>query len=102
MQASICTIWDQDVEYYYLSTRRLGSLNGATSLLIWNALLHASMNGLIFDMDGLSIGNRLLVTGFGGTISPRYVVWRTTPAFRTAKYVAGVLGIPRPGQDLVS
>jgi hypothetical protein len=91
LQASIFTIWDHEVEYYYLSSRRLSSMNGATSLLIWNAIQHASMNGLMFDMDGVNDTNLLLVTGFGGTISPRYVVWRTTPAFRTAKYVAGLL-----------
>ena len=91
MQASIFTIWDHEVEYYYLSSRRLNSMNGAISLLIWNALQHASENGLIFDMNGVNSSNILLVTGFGGTISQRYVVSRTTPAFRSAKYVAGLL-----------
>lgn len=91
VQAAIFTIWDHEIEYYYLSTRRLGSMNGAISLLIWNAMQHASENGLIFDMDRVDGANILLVSGFGGTVTPRYMVWRTTPAYRTAKYVAGLL-----------
>jgi hypothetical protein len=92
IQACVWTVWDHEVEYYYLSTRRLGSMNGATSLLIWTAIEHAAVNGLTFDMDGVNSNNHLLTTGFGGTIRPRYVVWRTAPAFQAAKYLAGLLG----------
>ncbi len=83
-QAAIFTIWDERYEYYFMSTRKAGSLNGATSLLIWTALQSAAQHGRIFDMDNVHVQkqrlpNLLLLTGFGGTLMPRYYVRRTSP-----------------------
>jgi hypothetical protein len=83
IQAGIFTMWDSTKEYYFMSTRRQDSINGAVSLLIWEALQHASQLGLILDMDGIhvvneGIPNLLLLTGFGGILTPRYVVQRSS------------------------
>ena len=78
-EAAVFTIHDQESEYYFMSTRSPSSSNGAISLLIWTALRRAAACGRIFDMDGLHVGdgvfpNLHLLTGFGGTIRPRYIV----------------------------
>lgn len=78
IQAGVFTVWDKSREYYFMATRRLDALNGATTLLIWEALQHASSNSLLFDMDGIHVvrkrvPNLLLLTGFGG---PSFHVFR--------------------------
>jgi hypothetical protein len=83
MQSAIFTVWDRQTEYYFMSTRAVSSANGATSLLIWLAIQHAARNGRRFDMDMLHVKrnclpNLRLLTGFGGTIKPRYFVRRTS------------------------
>jgi hypothetical protein len=93
LQAAIFTAWDKDAEYYLMSTRAPDSGNGAISLLIWTALQEAAAEGRIFDMDGIdSRTNHLLLTGFGGTLRPRYVVSRTSASFRIAQSVRSRLG----------
>lgn len=84
-QAAIFTVWDHRFEYYFASTRRDGSPNGAASLLIWHAIRHASARGLTFDMDGVSESNRLLVTGFGGQMLPRFFVARHSAGRQIAR-----------------
>jgi hypothetical protein len=75
--ASIFYIWDASAAYYLLSTRRLDSGNGAVSLLIWTAMQDAASRGVVFDFDGvLNAGSRIFYSGFGGTIVPRYIVFR--------------------------
>ncbi len=79
LQAGIFTIWDQTSEYYLMSSRRPDADNGATSLLIWAAILHARACGLAFDLDGVSTpGDMQFLTRFGGTIQPRYSVHRSS------------------------
>ena len=87
LQAAIFTVWDHHSEYYFMSTRRPQSANGAVSMLLWEAIQHASQCGLRFDMDGLhvkngTVPNLLLTTGFGGSLSPRYLVTRTSAALQ--------------------
>ncbi len=104
-QSAIFTVWDHETEFYFLSTRRPDSVNGAASLLVWKALQHASENGLKFDMDGLHIvndscPNLLLLTGFGGIITPRYQVHRSSLTVQLASslresYVQGLTRIRR-------
>ena len=82
MQAAVFTVWDQNTEFYLMSTRRPRSVNGAVAMLIWDALQHASSRGLTFDMDGIhvvndGVPNLLLLTGFGGLVTPRYLVRRS-------------------------
>jgi hypothetical protein len=94
-QSAIFTVWDRRAEYYFMSTRTGRSMSGAVSLAIWTAIQHASANGLVFDMDGVhvvntSLPNLLLLTGFGGTVKPRYVVHKTSPMLRAARSITQV------------
>jgi Acetyltransferase (GNAT) domain len=87
-EAATFTVWDHATEYYLMSTRTLNSKNGTISLLIWDAIQHASENGLSFDVDGVDSGkNMLLLSGFGGQTRPRYYVHRTTMMFQLAQYL---------------
>ena len=68
-------IWDRRYYYFLLSTRSLTSGNGATSLLLWEAIKDSAQRGLIFDSDGLnSSGAILFFAGLGGSVKPRYIV----------------------------
>jgi hypothetical protein len=96
-QAALFAVWDRRSEYYLMSTRREGAMNGATSLLIWESLVHAGSLDLIFDMDGIhvtqgALPNFLLLTGFGGTIRPRFQVSRSS----------GLVGVAKSARALVS
>jgi hypothetical protein len=92
LQSAIFTVWDADKEYYFLSTRTPASINGATSLAIWSGIQHAAQRGLIFDMAGIHVHpnrlpNLVLLTGFGGVITPRYRVKRATSVIRIAQSI---------------
>jgi Acetyltransferase (GNAT) domain len=88
LQAAIFTAWDQEAEYYLMSTRGPESGNGAISLLIWTALQEAASYGRTFDLDGIDIRkNHMLLTGFGGTVRPRYVVGRTSTSFQAGQFL---------------
>jgi hypothetical protein len=94
-QSAVFTVWDRTTEYYFMSTRTQKSMNGAVSLAIWTAIQHAAAKGLTFDMDGLhvkdaALPNVHLLTGFGGTVKPRYVVRRTSPVLRAARAIADI------------
>lgn len=81
--AAIFCVWDRQCCYYLLSTRRRDAENGATAMLLWEAIQQASARGLIFDFDGLlTPGNRVFFLGFGGTVRPRFHVTRQTLAHR--------------------
>lgn len=87
-QSAIFTAWDHETEYYLMSTRAPDSGNGATSLLIWTALQDAATAGRVFDMDGIDTKtNRLLVTGFGGALKPRYTVSCSSTTFQVAQHI---------------
>ena len=91
-QSAIFTAWDQKMEYFLMSTRKVSSGNGAISLLVWKALSHAAEAGLILDLDGIIPGsNTLLLTGFGGEVKPRYVVSKTTTAYEISRYLNGLM-----------
>ncbi|MGA2698005.1 MAG: GNAT family N-acetyltransferase [Terriglobales bacterium] len=82
--ANVC-VWDETRSYYLLSTRCSDSGNGASSLLIWEALQESARRGLMFDFAGLGArGSILLYTGFGGVVSPRYVAVHMNPFARIA------------------
>lgn len=91
IQAAVFTIWDHHSEYYFMSTRRPAAHNGAVSMLVWEAIQHAARLNLRFDMDGLhvkrgEVPNLLLCTGFGGRLSPRYLVTRTSRSVQLAQW----------------
>ena len=76
--ANFC-VWDDTATFYLLSTRAGDAGNGATSLLIWEAIKTSASRGLLFDLAGLgNQGSVLLYSGFGGTVSSRFVALRTT------------------------
>jgi hypothetical protein len=88
-RAAIFPVWDWRSEYYFMSTRTDDAPNGAVSMLIWESIKHAAENNLIFDMDGIQVvgarsPNFLLLTGFGGSIKPRYIVKRSDPDIQIA------------------
>jgi hypothetical protein len=82
-KAAIFVVWDERVCYYLLSTRSPDSTYGATSAVIWAAIKFASANGLVFDFDGVaSAGAVKFFIGFGGSVSPRYIVSRASLPYR--------------------
>jgi hypothetical protein len=77
MRAASFSAWDRTTSYGLLSTRRRDAENFESSLLVWEAITSASQKGLHFDMDGISSdGSVSFQSGFGGEISPRYIVQR--------------------------
>ena len=95
VEAAVFIVWDHRTAYYLLATRAPASDNGAISLLVWHAIREAHARGLVFDFDGVGTpGSRLFFTGFGGQITPRFVVSRYSWGSRAAKglrYGAGRL-----------
>ncbi len=76
--ANFCA-WDCNVSYYVACTRNENAGNGASSLLVWEAIQHAATNGLVFDFAGLGTrGSVLHYAGFGGTVRTRFVAVRAT------------------------
>jgi hypothetical protein len=75
--ANFC-VWDATSAYYLLSTRSQNSGNSVGSLLLWEAIKYSLCRGLVFDFAGLgNKGSVLLYSGFGGSVSPRYVAVRS-------------------------
>jgi len=86
--SAIFTVWDRKAQYYLMSTRSSDAGNGATSMLLWDAIKSAAERNLVFDFDGARHGaDAKFFAGFGGTFRPRYWVWRSSRALR----ILGVL-----------
>jgi Acetyltransferase (GNAT) domain len=82
-KAAIFIVWDQHSCYYLMSTRAPDSSSGAIPVLLWAAIKFALASGRIFDFDGaISEGSVKLFLGFGSAISPRYIVERSTSAYK--------------------
>lgn len=80
---AIWCVWDRTAAYYFMSSRVQGAHDGAVSLLLWQAIQEASQRCLIFDFDGFTgAENIAFFSGFGGRLTPRYKVTRTTPLGR--------------------
>lgn len=80
--ANFCA-WDATSSYYILSTRSDNSGSSAIGLLLWEAIKESSRRGLIFDFAGLgSKGSVLLYSGFGASVSARYIAVRARPLAR--------------------
>ncbi len=85
LAAAIFYVWDTQAAYYLLTTRRRDSGNGAVSLLLWDAMRDVAARGLIFDFEGVvNSGGALFFTGFGGEVTPRYVVSKFTLGHKVA------------------
>jgi hypothetical protein len=86
--SAIFTVCDRKAQYYLMSTRSHDAGNGATSMLLWDAIKTAGADNLVFDFDGARhSADAKFFAGFGGTFRPRYWVWRSSRALR----VLGVL-----------
>jgi Acetyltransferase (GNAT) domain len=82
-KAAIFIVWDRASCYYLLSTRAVDSTYGATAAALWAAIKFAAASGRIFDFDGVaSEGAVKFYVGFGSTVSPRYIVSRSTVAYK--------------------
>jgi Acetyltransferase (GNAT) domain len=74
--ANFCA-WDNDASYYVACTRSETAGNGASSLLLWEAIQHAAVRGRVFDFAGLGAnGSVLHYAGFGATVGTRFVAVR--------------------------
>jgi hypothetical protein len=90
--SAIFTVWDRRAQYYLMSTRSHDAGNGATSLLLWDAIKSAAENNLVFDFDGARHGgDAKFFAGFGGTFRPRYWVWKSSLASRALGLVSALI-----------
>jgi hypothetical protein len=82
-KAAIFIVWDHHSCYYLMSTRAADSSYGAIPSLLWEAIKFAAASGRIFDFDGvINEGSVKLFLGFGSEASPRYIVERSTTAYK--------------------
>jgi hypothetical protein len=82
-KAAIFVVWDHSSCYYLLSTRAPDSTYGAIPALLWAAIKFAMSSGLTFDFDGVTTaGSVKFFMGFGSTASPRYIIERSTAAYK--------------------
>jgi hypothetical protein len=83
VEAAIFVIWDQTSCYLLMATRAPDSRYGAMAGLVWEAIQFAATLGLIFDFDGIAgLGAARFFAGFGGAVSPRYIVSRANLTYR--------------------
>lgn len=93
-KAAIFCIWDHQSCYYLLSTRAVDSGNGAVTRLLWEAIQNAAAQQRIFDFDGLAYGGAVVFyAGFGGEVSPRFIVSRSTATYRLMRETRRCLGV---------
>lgn len=79
LTAAIWCIWDKTSAYYFMTSRSLDAHDGAVSFLLWEAVQDAMQLGLVFDFDGISSNESVaFYAGFGGRLTPRYIVTRTS------------------------
>lgn len=76
--AGLFTMWDHARTYNFVATRTFGSPDNSPSvMLIWHAIQASAQAGRCFDFDGVfNAGQIQFFTGFGGRITPRYIVTR--------------------------
>ena len=100
VRAGMFIIWDHKRLYYFLATRERGRTDSRASvLLVWAAMEEACRRNLTFDFDGVyNAGQVMFYSGFGGRVSPRYIVSRST---RTAQLIYGLRGLTRAPKEHV-
>ena len=77
LAAAVFCPWDASASYYLMTTRAPESDHTAVSAPIWESIKDAMTRGLMFDFEGVgNAGSVPFFAGFGGTVSPRYVVTR--------------------------
>jgi hypothetical protein len=80
INAGLFVMWDDNRMYNFMATRvQKGVESNASVLLLWAAIQEANKRKLIFDFDGVfNAGQVQFFSGFGGHVSPRYIISRTT------------------------
>ena len=82
-KAAIFIVWDRHSCYYLMSTRAPDSSYGAIPALLWAAIKFSVANKRLFDFDGaVGEGSVKLFLGFGSATSPRYIIERSTGAYK--------------------
>ena len=98
--SAIFTVSDRRAQYYLMSTRSHDAGNGATSMLLWDAIKNAAENNLVFDFDGARHGaDAKFFAGFGGTFRPRYWVWKSTLPCRALGVLSTLIRRGAKGED---
>ena len=88
--AAMFIVWDAQAAYCVLTARQRGA-NDAAALLVWQAIQHSAALGLTFDLDGVgNVFNATFLAGFGGQVSPRYMVSRFSPGYKLSARVRSV------------
>jgi Acetyltransferase (GNAT) domain len=79
LAAAIFCVWDVNVFYYIMTTRRPSSHSGIVPAIIWQAIQDAASRKLIFDHGGLNVSSAIRFHAeFGGKVSQRYVVTKAS------------------------
>lgn len=96
-EAAILTAWCERREFCFMSARDPSAHFGAINLLIWSAIQNAAAANRIFDMDNIhvvdgALPNLLMLSGFGGTVVPRYCVSRSSAVLNALLGVRRALG----------
>jgi len=100
--AKVLLVWDDKYVHFFLSTRDKEVAHwGAVSLLVWTGIELAQARGLCFDFDGGIATNARFqfLVAFGGELSNRFEISRSTTQYRIARTLART--IRRTRQTLV-
>jgi GNAT acetyltransferase-like protein len=86
VHAAIWVVWDRDAAYYLLAGAEPSlRTSGASSLLMWEAILRAGEHTDVFDFHGSMVRPvERFVRSFGGRQSPYLSVTRMGPGVRLA------------------
>jgi hypothetical protein len=91
LAAVVFCAWDNVSSHYLMTARNPTAHVGATSLLVWEAITHAAMRGLIFDFDGISnYGAARFAYNFTSNVVPRYIAVRESipiHLYRSVRYL---------------
>jgi lipid II:glycine glycyltransferase (peptidoglycan interpeptide bridge formation enzyme) len=86
VHAVVWMVWDRHAAYYLLAGAEPGlRTSGASSLLVWEAILRAREVAEVFDFHGSMVQPvERFMRGFGGRQTPYISVTRMGPAVRAA------------------
>jgi Acetyltransferase (GNAT) domain len=90
--AAIALVRDAGTTYFLLSSRAPGAHSGAISLLLWRAIRESLAAQRGFDFDGIASPSILqFLSGFGGILTSRLVVRRSTLRYDAGRLMHRVL-----------
>ena len=87
IHAAVYVVWDNSSAYYLMGGTAPGSrTTGASSLLLWEAIQHASSVTNAFDFEGSMVESiERFFRGFGGRLTPYFSVSHTKSRLLRAK-----------------